>query len=222
MINLGNKNLVSHLAGGMAMIIIGTSLDSTPVSAAVVNNIISGNFTDGSTFTGNFSYDTNAADNSPSLDIGKFNLLSFEIFINNTLFVSSTTGTLGKLSRFNFSDPTSALLEFGSTIGIPEAPPPTGMTLSLTGVNNPSNVNQAPVSLATADGITVTSGGATSPLPIFPKTVVPGSVSISVPSVPEPTSSLSLLAFGTLGAASTLKRKLKPSQTSEKETTKVG
>ena len=41
-------------------------------------------------------------------------------------------------------------------------------------------------------------------------------------SVPEPSSILSLLALGTLGAASTLKRKLKPSQSTEKETTKVG
>jgi hypothetical protein len=40
--------------------------------------------------------------------------------------------------------------------------------------------------------------------------------------VPEPTSTLSLLALGTLGAASTLKRKLKPCQFIEKETTKVG
>jgi hypothetical protein len=40
--------------------------------------------------------------------------------------------------------------------------------------------------------------------------------------VPEPTSTLSLLALGTLGAASTLKRKLKPSKSTEKETTKVG
>jgi hypothetical protein len=40
--------------------------------------------------------------------------------------------------------------------------------------------------------------------------------------IPEPSSSLSLLALGTLGAASTLKRKLKPSQSTEKETTKVG
>jgi hypothetical protein len=39
---------------------------------------------------------------------------------------------------------------------------------------------------------------------------------------PEPTSTLSLLALGTLGAASTLKRKLKSSKPSEKETTKVG
>jgi hypothetical protein len=40
-------------------------------------------------------------------------------------------------------------------------------------------------------------------------------------SVPEPSSTLGLLALGTLGAASTLKRKLKPSKPSEKETTKV-
>jgi hypothetical protein len=40
--------------------------------------------------------------------------------------------------------------------------------------------------------------------------------------VPEPTSTLSLLALGTLGAASTLKRKLKPSKTAKKETEKVG
>ena len=43
-----------------------------------------------------------------------------------------------------------------------------------------------------------------------------------VQTVPEPTSTLSLLALGTLGAVSTLKRKLKPSQSTEKETIKVG
>jgi hypothetical protein len=43
--------------------------------------------------------------------------------------------------------------------------------------------------------------------------------------VPEPSSTAGLLAigsFGALGAASTLKRKLKSSQSTEKETTKVG
>ncbi|MCU7244896.1 MAG: hypothetical protein NT917_17625 [Microcystis aeruginosa WS75] len=40
-------------------------------------------------------------------------------------------------------------------------------------------------------------------------------------STPEYTSTFSLLALGTLGAASTLKRKLKPSKSSEKETTTV-
>jgi hypothetical protein len=39
---------------------------------------------------------------------------------------------------------------------------------------------------------------------------------------PEPVSTISLLALGTLGAASTLKRKLKSSKSSEKKTTKVG
>lgn len=45
-------------------------------------------------------------------------------------------------------------------------------------------------------------------------------ISGQVASVPEPTSTLSLLALGTLGAASTLKRKQKQKST-EKETTKV-
>lgn len=40
--------------------------------------------------------------------------------------------------------------------------------------------------------------------------------------VSEPTSTISLLALGTLGAASTLKRKLKSSKSTGKETTKVG
>lgn len=83
------------------------------------------------------------------------------------------------------------------------------MLLGLTGVNNPNEVNQAPVSLATVDGITVTSGGATSPLPNFPKTVLTESVSISFVAVPEPTSTLGLLTLGTLSAVSILKRKLK-------------
>ncbi|MFM7487917.1 MAG: PEP-CTERM sorting domain-containing protein [Cytophagales bacterium] len=38
---------------------------------------------------------------------------------------------------------------------------------------------------------------------------------------PEPSQFLGLLALGTLAAASTLKRKLKPSKSSEKETTTV-
>ncbi|MFM7909429.1 MAG: PEP-CTERM sorting domain-containing protein [Microcystis sp.] len=41
-------------------------------------------------------------------------------------------------------------------------------------------------------------------------------------SVPEPSSTLSLLALTTLGVASTLKRKLKSSKSTGKETTKVG
>ena len=45
---------------------------------------------------------------------------------------------------------------------------------------------------------------------------------VSLVHTPEPTSVLGFLALGTLGAASTLKRQLKPSKSSEKETTKVG
>jgi hypothetical protein len=43
----------------------------------------------------------------------------------------------------------------------------------------------------------------------------------SIAQVPETSTVLSLLALGTLGAASTLKRQLKPSQSIEKETTKA-
>ncbi|MFM6057817.1 MAG: PEP-CTERM sorting domain-containing protein, partial [Microcystis aeruginosa] len=43
-----------------------------------------------------------------------------------------------------------------------------------------------------------------------------------LPCVPEPSSILGIITLGTLGAASTLKRQLKPSKSSEKETTKVG
>ncbi|MEB3188990.1 MAG: PEP-CTERM sorting domain-containing protein, partial [Snowella sp.] len=39
--------------------------------------------------------------------------------------------------------------------------------------------------------------------------------------IPEPSSTLSLLALGILGTSSTLKRKLKSSKFTEKETTKV-
>jgi hypothetical protein len=47
-------------------------------------------------------------------------------------------------------------------------------------------------------------------------------VTKQVVTVPEPTSTLGFLALGTLGAASTLKRKLKSSKSTKKETTKVG
>ncbi|TRU85495.1 MAG: DUF1194 domain-containing protein [Microcystis novacekii Mn_MB_F_20050700_S1] len=45
---------------------------------------------------------------------------------------------------------------------------------------------------------------------------------MEIKGTPEPTSIISLFALGTLGAASTLKGKLKSSQSSEKETTKAG
>jgi len=49
-----------------------------------------------------------------------------------------------------------------------------------------------------------------------------GIIVLAAKSAPEPSSILSLLALGTLGAGATLKRQLKPSKPSEKETTKVG
>ncbi len=51
--------------------------------------------------------------------------------------------------------------------------------------------------------------------------ILQGTLTLNQVTVPEPSSILSLLALGTLGAASTLKRQLKSSKSSEKETTKV-
>ena len=51
--------------------------------------------------------------------------------------------------------------------------------------------------------------------------IISGDTHYTAVPCPEPTSILSLLALGTLGTASTLKRKLKPSKSTEKETTKV-
>jgi len=52
---------------------------------------------------------------------------------------------------------------------------------------------------------------------------VPGGFTVlQIPKpVPEPTSTLSFLALGTLGAGATLKRKLKSSKSSEKDNTKI-
>ncbi|MFN9671560.1 MAG: PEP-CTERM sorting domain-containing protein [Microcystis sp.] len=47
-------------------------------------------------------------------------------------------------------------------------------------------------------------------------------IPFNVKPCPEPTSTIGLLALGTLGAASTLKRKLKSTKSTGKETTKVG
>ena len=47
-------------------------------------------------------------------------------------------------------------------------------------------------------------------------------LSPEVETIPEPSAILSLLTLGTLGAGATLKRQLKPCQSTEKETTKVG
>jgi hypothetical protein len=58
----------------------------------------------------------------------------------------------------------------------------------------------------------------------FDRSMAPANTVIKLTGVhtPEPSSILSLLALGTLGAASTLKRKLKSSKSTEKDTTKVG
>lgn len=202
MLQLKN-NLVSPIIFGMTMSFIGISLSPVQASAAVLGYGISGNFRDGSTFFGNFSYDTMAPNNKPKniSSSRRFDLLNFEIFINDKLFISSETEQ-GGLSYYNFTDkdPTSVLLEFGSNatclaIGCPT---PTGFFLEITGViNNPS-------AIPPLDEVPVTNGFATSDLPNFPKivdsdSVVISSVSITDITVPEP-----LTILGTTLVASCL------------------
>lgn len=50
---------------------------------------------------------------------------------------------------------------------------------------------------------------------------IPSNIKITKIPIPEPTSNLALLAFGTLGVASVFKCKMKPSKSTKKETTKV-
>ncbi|NES01992.1 MAG: PEP-CTERM sorting domain-containing protein [Okeania sp. SIO2F4] len=48
-----------------------------------------------------------------------------------------------------------------------------------------------------------------------------GEISVDGKKVPEPSSTTTIFALGTLGAASTLKRKLKPSKSADKKLEKV-
>ncbi|MFM6321412.1 MAG: PEP-CTERM sorting domain-containing protein [Microcystis sp.] len=82
-------------------------------------------------------------------------------------------------------------------------------------INEPPEPNPPPTYPPNSPPPEAPEAPAFNPFPTLPRPVL-------VVKVPEPTSTLSILALGTLGAASTLKRKLKPSQSTEKETTKVG
>jgi len=126
-----------------------------------------------------------------------------------TVFAKSTQwpGTTAKIG---------ALIERGfffDTISL-GSPPKTSLNLTLQDfVPGPLSENRTTSSsfgFIFADGNFIFGGQEKSrKIPIGPKIV------------PEPTSTLGFLALGTLGAASTLKRKLKSSQSTEKETTKV-
>ncbi|MDJ0671749.1 MAG: hypothetical protein PX636_12360 [Microcystis sp. M53598_WE2] len=94
-------------------------------------------------------------------------------------------------------------------------------------VNFPIPINQLPMQIG--ESVDYTNW-----IPILPVTGLPGVENykltgqqgafqgkVTKVKTPESTSNITFLALGTLGAASTIKRKLKPSQSTEKETTKV-
>lgn len=89
---------------------------------------------------------------------------------------------------------------------------PSGFSFSLES-NGVSLVGTNLFDIEVTDEISFTNGGTVD---------IPFGAELTDVSVPEPTSTLSLLALGTLGAGATLKRKLKPSKSTIKETTKVG
>ncbi|AKE65664.1 hypothetical protein MYAER_3326 [Microcystis aeruginosa NIES-2549] len=123
-----------------------------------------------------------------------------------TVHVSDSNGLGG------VSVPQSILLSMGSsnydsgTLTDPPSAAPTSYTFS--GLNFSGSSLQLTLNRRTAW--------------VFASEVTFDGELLGVQPVPEPTSTLGFLALGTLGAASTLKRKLKPSQSIEKETTKVG
>ena len=198
-----NSNLTKSskfVVFGMLGTISGIFLNVNLSSAAVLNYLIEGDFTDNSSFSGHFSYDSSEVNNS-----GQFELLSFEIFIDNEFFTSSEIEPFGQISRFsNDISGDFSFLEFGNTIGIPEAPAPTGILMSLININ-PPNPNQAPISLATMDGVMVVDGGATSPSFASGKTIIPQSVLISLKPKSVPESSLISGLFVVAGLSLKLK-----------------
>ena len=135
--------------------------------------------------------------------------------------VLSITGTQG-------TDPITALVPqgTGSTALLPST------LLTNDNLFNPANiVPVGGVGAFSAGGLAYIEGGEEYRL-LYDQGTYMGCLSpcvtvqnLDVKLVPEPSSTAGLLAigsFGALGAASTLKRKLKSSKTSENETTKVG
>ena len=136
----------------------------------------------------------------------------------------SVTGTSGTstLEAYLRSNADMTSIEYIGDIKITFATS-TGTTLP---VNFPIPINQLPMQI----------GGSvdyTNWIPILPigfltqKYIVTGQQGafqgkVTKVKTPESTSNITFLALGTLGAASTLKRQIKSSKPSEKETTKVG
>ena len=180
-----------------------TSLDYAPLSGGV------GDLTDGIIPTQNWNVVENAEGTGPYVGwenrnpVITFNFAGTVKLNSVTVHVDDSNGNGG------VSVPQSILLSMGSsnynsgTLTDPPSAAPTSYTFS--GLNFSGSSLQLTLNRRTAW--------------VFASEVTFDGELLGVQPVPEPTSTLSLLA---LGAASTLKRKLKPSQSTEKETTKVG
>jgi len=110
----------------------------------------------------------------------------------------------------------------GDSIFLPEwlrSLSPNGMGSVKADANNDTNLTLG--ELFNSLSLITTRGHSSNPFSANFETATHLNYTVAFTPVPEPSSILSLLALGTLGAASTLKRKLKPSQSTEKETTKV-
>ena len=204
------KNVTLALALGAAVATTAIGLGVNPASAG--------------TLTWNFSFDIDTTP-TPTPVIGTFtteDTLStapgpFPPYASSSFTgykVLSITGTQG-------TDPITAL--------IPQGTGSTSTSFSLSGFTNDNLYNPANivpvngVAAFSAGGLAYLEGGEEYRLLYDQGTYmgcIPGCVpveNLDIKLVPEPTSTLSLLALGTLGAASTLKRKLKPSKSREKE-----
>ena len=144
--------------------------------------------------------------------------------VNLTLTVNSNPFTLNTAdTSFIYGTGQFLVNATSSTLTFNTANANGGNPANLTFVNSFTGLS-APRYLIGSDGapgfeIAIDTSPDVGALLAFPVTF--GTVQ-TVQQVPEPASLFGLGVLGTLGAASTLKRKLKPSKSAEKETTKVG
>ncbi|MBD2621441.1 PEP-CTERM sorting domain-containing protein [Microcystis flos-aquae FACHB-1344] len=144
--------------------------------------------------------------------------------VNLTLTVNSNPFTLNTAdTSFIYGTGQFLVNATSSTLTFNTANADGGNPANLTFVNSFTGLS-APRYLIGSDGapgfeIAIDTSPDVGALLAFPVTF--GTVQ-TVQQVPEPASLFGLGVLGTLGAASTLKRKLKPSKSAEKETTKVG
>ncbi len=204
-------------------VLVSANATFAPSAEAVVMKYnISGLLDDGGKFSGMFTYDNEVSDTIPENGKGSYPLIdcmvdvmsptlgmtSFNSESGANCYVLATTETEPPVFGPVFEQDGMGLQVFFGFSGNPDVGPMIPMMLP-----NDTNPFQQ-----------MTDPPMGSEQSIFYK--ANGEIKVASAEikkkVPEPTSTLSLLALGTIGAASTLKRKLKPSQSIEKETTKVG